>query len=232
MLWNVQKVSSFGLKDDLRGCSMKSRAGHGAEGRELSMSSSGQLEAMLNQSCGAEMVTDSTCALVVIIDVAVVAQSNPPWAPQCGCIGLLGGPPIGFLNGSFLNGLPSSIRTKLDSMASQIGSYNRLLNDSSQCSSSISTRPDSSMESSMRAREHEIPADLLLCGISMARATILSPKPDDFNHILLLKPTNLCDKATNFIKILMLKPKICSVALNVPNRLVIYMALRLYIPYK
>ena len=53
--------------------------------------------------------------------------------------------PIGFLNGFFLNGLPSSISTGLDSMAFKISSYTRLLNDSSQCSSSISTGQDASM---------------------------------------------------------------------------------------
>ena len=75
-------------------------------------------------------------------------------------------------------------------------------------------------------------ADLLLCDISMAKATSLSPKPVNFNQILLLKPTHLCDKPTNVIQILMLKPKICSVALKVPNRLDIYMALLLHMPYK
>ena len=160
------------------------------------------------------------CSIISSMGPSMWLHRAPEWAP------------IGFLNGFFLNGLPSSISTGLDSMAFKIGSYNKLPNDPSLGSSSISTGPDASMDSSMGAREHEIPADLLLCGISMARATILSPKPDDFNHILLLKPTNLCDKATIFSKMLMLKPKICSVALNVPNRLVIYMPLRLYIPYK
>ena len=86
-------------------------------------------------------------------------------------------------------------------------------------------------DSSMEAREHEIRRPML-CDISMAKATSLSPKPVNFNQLLLLKPTHLCDKPTNVIQILMLKPKICSVALKVPNRLVIYMALLLYMPYK
>ena len=47
------------------------------------------------------------------------------------------------------------ISTGLDSMASKIGSNNRLLNDSSLGSSSISTGPGASMDSRMSAHEHE-----------------------------------------------------------------------------